>query len=377
MTEGQLVEREVPPNEPRVLVLWADEKSPNLGVRVLGAGAASIARAIWGHGTTVNLQDFAGTQTGVGMGIKAIVKEYLGRKRAIRDFLKSHDYVFDTGAGDSFTDIYGMKRLITIFIIQRWCLAQGIPVILLPQTIGPFNTRVGRILARSQLSKLSLVMARDPKSAAISADLGRKPEVISSDMVFALPTEASCGSYDILLNVSGLLWNSNKHVDSERYRQSVSGFIDLMRSRGRSVTLLAHVVDGAPNDNDSAAIKELIRESYPSVDYVSPASLQQARKVIAAANLVVGARMHACLNALSLGVPTIPWAYSRKFEPLLAQLGWTHLVDLKSSEDVALATLEILERTSKEDLRRQAIAVSEAGRAALALTADGIRTFKA
>ncbi|MFJ6268594.1 polysaccharide pyruvyl transferase family protein [Pseudarthrobacter oxydans] len=365
------------PKELRVLVLWADGKSPNLGVQVLGAGAASVARSVWGPDATINLQDFAGTQTGVGMGIKAITKEFLTRKNTIRSFLKSHDFVLDTGAGDSFTDIYGFKRMITIFVIQRWCLRQGVPVVLLPQTIGPFNSALGRFMARRQLAELSLVMTRDPKSAEVSEQLGRTPEVASSDLVFALQEEEAKHSYDILLNVSGLLWNPNKHVDCEKYRVSVRSFIVMMNSEGRRVTLLAHVVDGAPGDNDSAAIADLMGDRSLKIDAVIPDSLAHARQVIAGSNLVVGARMHACLNALSLGVPSIPWAYSRKFEPLLAQLGWTHFVDLKAAESVSQATAEILASTHEDVLRSSAAEVAEAGRAALSLTVDGIRNYRA
>jgi polysaccharide pyruvyl transferase WcaK-like protein len=39
--------------------------------------------------------------------------------------------------------------------------------------------------------------------------------------------------------------------------------------------------------------------------------------------------MHACLNALSTGTSAIPLAYSRKFSPLLEDLGWHHTIDLR------------------------------------------------
>lgn len=363
--------------EYRVLVLWADGESPNLGVQVLGAGAASVARSAWGQHVTVNLQDFAGTQTGVGMGIKAIAKEFFGRKRNIRDFLRGHQFVLDTGAGDSFTDIYGFKRMLTIFIIQRWCLKEGVPLVLLPQTIGPFDSIFGRLLARRQLSRLSLVMTRDPRSAEISTQLGRAPEVASSDLVFALPQVKAGASYDVLLNVSGLLWNPNRHVDYANYRQAVRSFIELLNAQGRHVTLLAHVVDGSPGDDDSAAINDLVDDASLTVTALIPESLVEARRVIAGANLVVGARMHACLNALSMGVPSIPWAYSRKFEPLLAQLGWNHIVDLKTTHSASEATAAILAVTSKEELETDAAEVAAAGRAALSRTVEGIRTFRA
>lgn len=359
----------------RVLVLWADGSSPNLGVRVLGVGASEIARSVWGAHTHVSLQDFAGTQTGVPMGIKAIAKEFLGRKQGIRDFIKSHDFVLDTGAGDSFTDIYGLKRLVTIFMIQRWSISMGVPVIMLPQTIGPFESRLGKFLAKRQLRKIDYVMARDPESAAASTRLGRVPEMVSSDLVFALAPESATRDYDILLNVSGLLWNQNRHVDFEDYRSTVVSFIHSIQARGREVTLFAHVVHGAPNDDDVGAIGELVEEDFPGIAVAVPASLVEAREMIAGANVVIGPRMHACLNALSLGVASIPWAYSRKFEPLLAQLGWQHFVDLRTVEDVAGATIKMLEEVGKIDLKDCAAEVSACGREALAKTADGIRGY--
>lgn len=363
------------PVERRVLVLWADGSSPNLGVQVLGVGAASIARSVWGAQTHVSLQDFAGTQTGVPMGIKAVAKEFLGRKRAIRDFIKSHDVVFDTGAGDSFTDIYGLKRLVTIFAIQRWSISSGVPVIMLPQTIGPFNSRLGKFLAKRQLRMIDYVMARDPESAEASTRLGRKPEITSSDLVFALVPESATHSYDILLNVSGLLWNQNRHVDFQEYRTAVVSFIRSMHDRGREVTLFAHVVHGAPNDDDVSAIQEVVEDFSPEIDVAIPASLVEARQMIAGANVVVGPRMHACLNALSLGVVSIPWAYSRKFEPLLAQLGWHHSVDLRTVKDVAGATTRILESVGTVELNANAAEVASTGRDALNMTADGIRGY--
>lgn len=361
----------------RVLVLWADGESPNLGVQVLGMGAVAIARSVWGRGTHVNLQDFAGTQTGVPMGIRAIIKEFVFRKRQIRDFIASHDVILDTGAGDSFTDIYGYKRMLTIFVIQQWSFRLGVPVIMLPQTIGPFTSRLSRYLAKRQLRMVGCVMTRDPKSAAVSAELGREPELTSSDLVFALPPVPRFEKFDVLFNISGLLWNPNRHVDSDRYRAAVHSFVHGMKAQGREVTLFAHVVNGGENDDDLAAIREFAASSSQDASIAVPGSLEEARQMIAGSKVVVGARMHACLNALSLGVPTLPWAYSRKFEPLLGHLGWTHFVDLRDDGDAAMESIRLLTNSDSDELNILAEAVALAGRSALALTADGIRDYSA
>jgi polysaccharide pyruvyl transferase WcaK-like protein len=53
--------------------------------------------------------------------------------------------------------------------------------------------------------------------------------------------------------------------------------------------------------------------------------------------------MHACLNALSVGTPAIPLAYSRKFDSLMRDLGWEHTVDLRTDSDAVNSVLAILD----------------------------------
>jgi polysaccharide pyruvyl transferase WcaK-like protein len=109
------------------------------------------------------------------------------------------------------------------------------------------------------------------------------------------------------------------------------------------VTLLAHVLDGSSSDNDVTAAREFAAAVHGDVDVIVPTSLTDARAAVAGARLVLGSRMHACLNALSVGTPAIPLAYSRKFEPLLGDLGWTANVDLRSAPDPAAAALGLVD----------------------------------
>jgi polysaccharide pyruvyl transferase WcaK-like protein len=99
---------------------------------------------------------------------------------------------------------------------------------------------------------------------------------------------------------------------------------------GQHLSLIAHVLDNPSTDNDRIACDALAEMLPGSTTVVLPTGLDEVRSVLASKRLVVGARMHACLNALSLGVPTLPWAYSRKFAPLLSDIGWDWVVDLRS-----------------------------------------------
>lgn len=356
----------------RVLVLWADNKSANLGVQVLARGALELSRRVWGGDTQITLQDFEGKETGVRFGLKSLLLEQVGLRRNIRDLIASHDIVLDTGAGDSFTNIYGYKRMAMMFLVQRMTMKSGVPLVLLPQTLGPFRGRFSRVMARRQLASIDFVMSRDSSSTRLSTILGRVPDVTSSDLVFALPQERDEKNFDILFNVSGLLWVPNNHVNYEEYRQSVVQIVTELQRTGRTVTLFGHVVNGVTDDDDAQAIEEAQSLLETRIGVYIPDSLKSARTAIASSKLVIGARMHACLNALSQGVPAIPWAYSVKFEPLLGDLGWPHFVDLQRSGDYVGETMELLTAFDASDIDSAAQSVAESGRKAIQLTADGL-----
>lgn len=336
----------------RVLVLWADNRSANLGVRVLAEGARSVALATYGPGTEVVFQDLGPNEEGFRVSTDLVKKDLARPRGPIKTWLRQFDAVLDTGAGDSFTDIYGRNRFARMAYTQLAARRVGLPVVLLPQTIGPFDDKLNRVVARRALKRASVVVTRDHTSESYARSLGRKDVIRSTDLVFSLPSVQQPKSRDVVLNVSGLLWGSDKHVDSKKYRNYVNDFITELVSRGRHVSLLPHVLDNSTPDNDMIPIRELERTRHGEVDVLIPESLDEARRAVASASLVVGSRMHACLNALSVGTPAVPWAYSRKFKPLLDDVGWEYTVDLRSADNPVAETLEHMD---SEDALRAAL----------------------
>jgi polysaccharide pyruvyl transferase WcaK-like protein len=63
--------------------------------------------------------------------------------------------------------------------------------------------------------------------------------------------------------------------------------------------------------------------------------------------------MHACLNALSMGTPAIPWAYSRKFAPLMSDLGWDLSVDLALEQTPGEVTAHVVTTRKGADVGDQ------------------------
>jgi colanic acid/amylovoran biosynthesis protein len=141
---------------------------------------------------------------------------------------------------------------------------------------------------------------------------------------------------------------------------------------GRSVTLLAHVLESSNPDNDVPAMREFAATAAPDAELVIPVQLEDVRRTVASARVVIGSRMHACLNALSVGTPAVPLAYSRKFEPLLADLGWAHTVDLRTAADPAA---DVLRELAVPDLADEVRGVVERAHAGLRVTEDALRAL--
>ncbi|MBM7241660.1 glycosyltransferase [Rhodococcus fascians] len=357
----------------KVLILWADEKSANLGVRVLAEGSAELVRGAYAD-SLVTFQDFSTGDSGINIGRKNVVKDIFSRKGPIKSFLAGFDLVVDTGAGDSFTDIYGLERLMVIVYTRYRAFRLGVPVVLGPQTIGPFNTWFGRLVAVVSMKMVRAVITRDSVSDNYAKKYFKGPKFKSSDVVFGLEAETDTSCSDILVNVSGLLWHTNDHTRSSMYRAQIRELIDQLLQLGRGVTLMAHVLESGKVDNDVSAIRDLMCEYKDDgrVTSVVPVDLQHARRVIAGSNLVIATRMHACLNALSQGVPALAWAYSRKFEPLMMDLGWPYVINLSDEAHPAARSIEILAEGSVLDVE-QIHSVRTAGRQAFTAASASLR----
>ncbi|MBY6683242.1 polysaccharide pyruvyl transferase family protein [Rhodococcus sp. BP-316] len=300
-------------------------------MQALAEGSACLAKSAFPD-CEVEFQSYGMIQ-GIeeSLGLRSILLALRTSKSSITQWLKTFDFVIDTGAGDSFSDIYGFRRLLEMSALRIVIRRAGLPFVMGPQTVGPFETRIGRALARQSLKGCSVLIARDPISMGASSRIYDGTAVLASDVAFLLPKQPAAKRFDLLFNVSGLLWEENKHIEYSVYRQYVFEFIEEANSAGVDVTLLNHVLDSPDSDNDAPAAQH-VREQLSNLDLAveTPKSLEHARSLIAGASVVLASRMHASLNSISQGVPAVSWAYSRKFEPLFDALDWPYTFDLRS-----------------------------------------------
>lgn len=275
-------------------------------------------------------------------------------------YFKKYLAVFDLSEGDSFADIYGWRRAY-INSFQRVLAARaGCPVVVAPMTIGPFKHWFWRWFAATALRRCALVFARDEKSVLVARGLGCDSVQLATDLAMALPYERSKyksegeDSLHVGVNISGLLWSGgytgkNQFGIHADYQATVIAIIERLLSEPNiQVHLVPHVLSVESVEDDRLASQE-IQARFP-VCLIAPqfSDAIEAKSYISGLDLFLGSRMHACIAAFSSGVPTLPLAYSMKFEGLFGSLGYTRTVDLcsDSEADVLNSVNSIMEDLS-------------------------------
>lgn len=309
----------------KVLAWWVDSESPNFGVRALAEGLLASLPESAEVTFVSHRQPFL---SGV-LNLKNLAGAALGLNRELVRELKTFELAIDVGEGDSFASVYGWKRYSKLVASKLASSRYVRNSVIAPQTLGPWNSRWTRVLARLVLKQVSEVWARDTDSSRRARGLGKTVRE-GTDLVFAVPLPQVIleDVPEVLVNVSGLLWTENSHVDSFQYRRVVRSLLDDLVAEGRTFGLLSHVQAPGEADDDTHVMESLAAD-YHGVTTYAPSSLHELRSIIGGAKLLIGSRMHACLNAISLGVPAIPLAYSDKFAPLFSDLGYDYGHDLR------------------------------------------------
>lgn len=286
--------------------------------------------------------------------------------------------VGDIRGGDSFSDIYGLKRfLLATLPILSVILIRG-KIVHFPQTYGPFVGKIARGVARMTLRRSQAIVARDTMSRDFAQQLiGPAPRVhLSPDVAFRLqpkvpeslvivPPLPHTPRTLVGLNINGLVLNggySGKddfglRLDYPAYLKTV--VLELLKDSSVRVLLVPHtyaVVGNIESDNDAATKfrAALPPEAQDRVHEVrSEHDQHEIKGVIGMTDFFIGGRMHACIGALSQCIPTVGVAYSRKFLGVFASVGsGKTVVDATSmsvDDAVALTLQSFRERQALRD----------------------------
>lgn len=340
----------------RICLILHSTRSDNLGVGALTASEVAILRDIsarTGIAIEITAVDWKDPRspyvTGPDIRVVEADGRYLINPRGFFATARASDMVIDIGAGDSFADIYGARRLKRMFVLKFLTHLARRPLVIAPQTIGPFTKGWSKLLTRLSLRLSALVATRDAKSTLALRSLGYSgPAIEASDVALRLPFETpraqKAGPLQVGINVSGLLMAGGYTGRNELgigldYPGLIRQLIQDFQARGAEVHLVPHVIvqTGRMAMEDDYRPSAALAAEFPGV-VMAPAfeSPSEAKSYIAALDFFMGARMHACIAAFSSGVPVVPMAYSRKFEGLFGTIGYGRTVDCTAETGEAI-----------------------------------------
>jgi colanic acid/amylovoran biosynthesis protein len=283
--------------------------------------------------------------------------------------------------GDSFSDIYGLRRFLYIALPQILVILAGKNFILLPQTFGPFRSRFARVVTRFITRNADSIYTRDYESLELVSELQgsstRSKPAFRYDVAFALepvvPDRISMeDAFDLAsrkvvgLNVSGLLYmggytRGNMFNLKADYRQLVARILELLiHGQGASVLLVPHVFgNDERSESDVVACRQVYRTFAAQYDgrlgmLKGDYDQGELKHIIGNCDFFIGSRMHACIAAISQCVPSAAIAYSDKFIGVMKSVGVPSVVvdprHLNLNE--AVSSIEALYR-DRESMRAE------------------------
>ena len=250
----------------------------------------------------------------------------------------------------------------------------GRPPVLLPQTYGPYKSRIARCFARWTLKRAPKQFARDLESQTVAAGLlgVSNPETevpFSPDVAFTLearkpakvdfqpPIPPDDEKLLVGLNVSGLLERRSSSGENPfGFRCDYNEFVgklatELLDRTDCRLLLIPHVFDPSLQDDFSSCktLQEKLGGAYPDRIHLLHGIYDQneIKGVIGGCDFFMGSRMHACIAAASQGIATIGLAYSRKFQGVFDSAGVGEMVvDLTkvTTEEAVADCLRLFER---------------------------------
>jgi len=242
---------------------------------------------------------------------------------------------------------------------------------MLPQTYGPFRLPVSRWLAATLLRNAATILTRDRNCLPTVQQLSGRSALYCPDVAFtleALPPRhlefspegfsLDTNALTIGINISGLLYmggytGRNMFGLRSEYRVLMDGLVERLLASTTARILIVPHVSGEQEREACASLMQSAGARNPGRVFMLSAPLdeRETKWVIGRMDFFVGARMHACIAALSQGVPAVGLAYSDKFLGVFESAGvGSVVIDLRKMEQS-----EVIDKTLSAFERRAAL----------------------
>lgn len=250
--------------------------------------------------------------------------------------------------GDDISEYY--RPNVWRILMPMWGWTRHMPVVLLAQTIGPFERPANRLFARFLFPSFRIVPRDLWTTSYLRDEFGLDACLTQgTDLAYAdLPQQHRTDIRDEVLAHYGLETDSyvtvvvsgmqkdgyytpDRGTYLQRWCEIVEGLLDLPGMAGRKVCLLAHTFSrhyGEERDYIAELVTRLSPERMARVVLVTDRVLQtRARFILGNGLMTLTGRMHPAVSTFQMGKPAITHAYSKKYEGVIGtMLGRSDLI---------------------------------------------------
>ena len=218
--------------------------------------------------------------------------------------------------------------------------ALGKPVVLFPNSVGPFRTWLGRFLVRLSLNSCDFLLIRDPISYEIVNQLViRSTKILTYDtaLLFTEANEVNPGANNLhrpVIGVSaGIYSNSLSKEQVQNYIEShAEALDDAVEKYGFTVAFLPHYISGFSNDDLDVSNRIIEKmDNKHKARIITTDGVPEFKYLLNQMDLVLSSKMHPAILAATAYVPVLCIVYDHK------QTGFFQRLDM------AQCTLDISE----------------------------------
>lgn len=265
---------------------------------------------------------------------RPLAQRLLGYISALESLLAA-DLVLDS-SGVTFIDNRGLLRLLYNTALALSPALLGRPTVKLAQAMGPFETKLNRVIARFVLSRLDCVIARGDITEMYLRQLKLRNVAGCADTAFAMRIDdaarvearavLSVVRRDVrLVGISPSTvvesYCTSRGID---YASLMAAFIRDLKTQDYRAVLIPHSL--RPNsshrmNNDALVCRDIrtrLPRDFPVYYLEQELRAPVLRAVIGSMSFYVASRFHAMISALTMAVPLLVVGWSHKYREVMA-----------------------------------------------------------
>jgi polysaccharide pyruvyl transferase WcaK-like protein len=258
------------------------------------------------------------------IGLKPFYRGALIKKIRESDLVISH-------SDENFKETASLLPLNPIWTVTWWSMlfsrtldvmvarAFRKPVVMFPNSVGPFRTGVGVFLSRFSLNRCDYLLIRDPISYKIVDDLKiQSPKILTYDTALLYSSSKNKGETQFAkptVGVSpGIYSQSLSKAEVENYILSHAKALDALIDKYKvSIVFLPHYISGFSDDDydvSTSILKKMKNKDRAKI--IKTSSVREFKLLLDQMDMVVSSKMHPAVLAATGYVPLVCIAYDHK-----------------------------------------------------------------